>query len=345
MAALADPSDAQGIDTYVQTCVQGLTSGSFFTHFNMYMYQLVNTPESLAFATRAVLAEFASDGVAYLELRTTPRALPGGSAEASVRTILGEIGAWNNSSNGDIMPVRLILSVDRAKHDSIACGGIVDLALKLRGEGHPIVGLDLCGDPNKLIDVSTLRGPFLRARALGLPCVLHFAEVVASSTARELDELLSWQPRRLGHAIHVPEATRDRILAAGAAPELCLSCNVLAGMLPPKTTVDGDGNGCHCPAEMIDHHFGWWWEQGGPLSLGTDDVGVFGSTSSEEHQHAAVHFNLSRRDLVALSRRAMAGALGTPQDELRIDRLLDTFAVSEGIEVEEVAAALAGTDF
>jgi hypothetical protein len=164
---------------------------------------------------------------------------------------------------------------------------------------------------------------------------------------------------------------RERILALGAAPELCLSCNVLAQMLPPQpiaertgstTSRDRDGgdsseephsplptylphaHGPCRPATFVDHHFGWWWAAGGPLSLGTDDVGVFGSPSSAEHYHAATHFGLSPRDLVELSRRATAGSLGGPADELRMDRLLDAFVRAEGIEVDEVARAFDGTE-
>jgi len=303
-------------------------------------------------ATRSVLAEFLADGVRYLELRTTPRALtpPGGpvtSAEQSLRLVVSELNAWN-ATNGHLMPVRLIVAVDRAKHDVNAAEWIVDLTLRLRDEGAPIVALDLCGDPNKITDVATLRAPFARAARHGLPCVLHFAEVPASSHSAELEELLSWRPRRLGHAIHVPPAMRERILALGAAPELCLSCNILAGMLPPRLVDGGLGSpriphACR-PATFVDHHFGWWWAAGGPISLGTDDVGVFGSPSSNEHHHAAQHFGLSRRDLVDLSRRAMAGSLGGPADELRMDRILDAFVLSEGIEVEEIERAFTGTE-
>lgn len=270
--------------------------------------------------------------------------------------VVEELNAWN-AQKGNLMTVRLIVAVDRAKHDKDAAEWIVDLALRLRDEGAPIVALDLCGDPNRAIDVSTLRSPFARARRNGLPCVLHFAEVPTSSSKRELEELLSWRPRRLGHAIHVPAPMRERILALGAAPELCLSCNILAGMLPSRVHAPGTENHgkelppystrthqCR-PATFIDHHFGWWWAAGGPLSLGTDDVGVFGSPSSKEHHHAAQHFSLDRRDLVSLSRRAMAGSLGGDEDERRVDAILDEFVRVEGIRIEEIAAAFGHTEF
>lgn len=324
-AALKDPSHAQGIDSCVPPpYVLTHAPRSFFAHFGAFVYRIVNTPDALATATRAVLLNFLSDGVAYLELRTTPRALPDTTAEEAVRIVLREIVVWN-SSDGASMPTRLILSVDRARHDAAAAMEIVELALRLRDERLPVVGVDLCGDPAAPCDLPSLAPAFKRARDGGLGVVLHFAETPGSSTDAELDELLSWEPRRLGHAIHVPEPIRERILDAGIAPELCLSCNVLAGMLPPVIR-----DGVERAPGIVDHHFGWWWGKGGPLSLGTDDVGVFQATSTDEHVHAATHFALSRKDMVELSRRAISAALGSDGDKERVLGLLDSFCRDEG---------------
>ncbi len=304
LEALADPSGAQEIST-------------FFAHFNTYIYRLLSTPAALARATRAVLQAFADDGVVYLELRTTPRALPSAPADAGIRVVLGVIDEWNSA---EPMAVRLILSVDRAKHGPKEAEEIVDLALQLRDEGRPVVGLDVCGDPASRRPVAALRPAFLRARAAGLPCVLHFAEI-PSASVEEQHELLDWAPRRLGHAIHTPPEIVDRIVAEGVGVEMCLSCNVLAGMLP------GAEEGC---PGIADHHFGEWWARGGPICLGTDDIGVFGSISSEEPAHAARHFGLGRGDLLELGRRAVAGALDGAQ-RARVERLLEEFAAQEGV--------------
>lgn len=234
-----------------------------------------------------------------------------------------EIERWNRDEE---MVVQLILSVDRAKHDLAAADGIVDLALQLRREGKPVVGLDVCGDPNSPRPVAALRPAFERAKRDGLECVLHFAEVPASSSVTELHELLDWKPRRLGHAIHVPPAIAERIVAEGVGVEMCLSCNVLAGMLPGAGAEVKEG----CPG-IADHHFGEWWATDVPISLGTDDIGVFGSPSSAEHRHAAEHFRLSRADMVTLGRRAVEGALD-PAARERVGCLLESFAMAEGID-------------
>lgn len=232
----------------------------------------------------------------YLELRTTPRSIGSYDPEATIRAILGVIQEWNKE---ETMTVSLILSIDQAKHSAEQATSIVRLASTLKGEGKPVVAVDLCGDPNRAADPITFRPAFLLAKQLGLGIVLHFAEVPATSTPDVLEEMLLWDPDRLGHVIHVPEAMRKVIVKRKIGVELCLTCNVLAGMLPSK-------------GSFVHHHFPEWWSSSEEprISLGTDDVGVFGSMSSEEHLLAAKHYGLTRADLVKLSLCALSTALG-----------------------------------
>ncbi|GFZ50957.1 hypothetical protein JCM24511_08715 [Saitozyma sp. JCM 24511] len=311
--ALADSSVGQGIN-------------EFFAHFNTYLYRILSTPSSLSVATHSVLTEFQADGVVYLELRTTPRALPptahtpGVTAEGSVRLILSVIKDWNTSSP---MHASLILTIDRTKHSPSQAMEIVNVALRLRDEGLPVVGVDLAGDCNTPRDMAPLRPAYTRAQEAGLSITVHFAEVPNSASESELRELLSWNPRRLGHAIHVPESMRRLIVDRGIAVELCLTCNVLAGMLPPQHETHEPG--------FVDHHFAWWWAEDCSLSLGTDDTGVFGSPSSQEYRLAAEHFALSRTDLVSLCRRAMRGAFCDVETRNRVESALAAFESHEGL--------------
>jgi adenosine deaminase len=216
------------------------------------------------------------------------------------------------------MKVGLILSVDRVKHSQDQADHIVDLAITLKNERLPVLGVDLCGDPSKPIDIKIFQKAFNRAKENGLGLTIHFAEVPASSTTEELEQILSWQPDRLGHVIHVPQATRQEIVRRGIHVELCLTCNVLAGMLPG-----------HKPSTDIgDHHFPSWYTTSEKplLSLGTDDVGVFGSNSSEEHWLAASYFDLTMMDLISISRNAMLGAFADQETKQAVWTELDTFA-------------------
>jgi adenosine deaminase len=193
-----------------------------------------------------VLESFLADGVTYLELRTTPRATPHLSPEAYVRTILAAMADFNASQ--DRLRTRLILSVDR-RHDLPTASGVVELAISLKDMG--VVGVDLCGDPTAKPggEVRLFTPVFEMARNAGLGITVHFAEAQASGSREELDVLLSWQPKRLGHVIWEDDEAKKVIAARGLCLELCLSCNVQAEM------VSGGYKG---------HHFGYWRDIDGP---------------------------------------------------------------------------------
>lgn len=146
------------------------------------------------------------------------------------------------------MKTNLILSIDR-RNDVPTSLEVVGLALKYRDQG--VVGVDLCGDPAKG-DVSIFQPAFQKARENNMKITIHFAEAPQSSTLKELQTLLSFQPDRIGHVINVPDEVKEDIVKRKLGLELCLSCNVHAKMI---TGTYGD------------HHFGWWRDTGCPIAL------------------------------------------------------------------------------
>lgn len=236
--ALQDPLEAMSKD-------KAWDIMTFFPLFSKYIYELCSTPASIIYSTNAVLHDFREDGVAYLELRTTPRSAPSMSKDKYVTTILSCIDNFPNRSD---MPTYLILSVDR-RNTSEEAMEVIDLAIRYQSSG--VVGVDLCGDPSKG-DVSIFREAFRKAKLHGLKITLHFAEIPASSSITELETLLSFEPDRLGHVIHVPDTFKNQIKDKNLGLELCVSCNVQAKM------IDGD---------VADHHFKSWIETKCPVVL------------------------------------------------------------------------------
>ncbi|OLN82703.1 Adenosine deaminase-like protein [Colletotrichum chlorophyti] len=289
---------------------------TFFPLFSSYIYNLITDAETLRAATLSVLADFQADGVTYLELRTTPRSLPSPSPQPPsvyVSTILSAIAAFEAANSGpEAMRIRLILSIDR-RHTPSQAAETVRLAADFRDQG--VVGIDLCGDPSARVhgvpggeDVSIFRGAFAEAKSLGLGITVHFGEAESSGHPDELAEILSWQPQRLGHVIHLGENVKREIVARGIGLELCLSCNVHAGM------VSGGFQG---------HHFGeWWGVDGSVISLGTDDVGVFGSPLSNEYRLVAEHFKLTCDDICALARQGIEAIFAGEAEKERLRRVM-----------------------
>ncbi|PVH89643.1 Metallo-dependent hydrolase [Cadophora sp. DSE1049] len=276
---------------------------TFFPLFSKYIYELCNDLPSLIQTTNSVLSSFSLDGIAYLELRTTPRAIPSANITKDdyIQTILSCIAASNSSDTN--MKTNLILSIDRRNTLATALE-VVTLALKYRSQG--VVGIDLCGDP-AVGDVSIFAPAFKMAREANLPITIHFAESPASSTPEELWCLLEYMPQRIGHVINVPDDVKEEIVRRGLGLELCLSCNVHAKMI---TGTYGD------------HHFGWWRGKGCPIALSTDDVGVFGSSLSNEYRLIAEHFNLNRAEICELARSAIDTIFGTEEDKQRLREVM-----------------------
>ncbi|KAJ5042889.1 uncharacterized protein L3040_004280 [Drepanopeziza brunnea f. sp. 'multigermtubi'] len=271
----------------------------FFPLFSKYIYNLCNDEESLLYTTKSVLADFEADGLAYLELRTTPRAMPSANITKDdyVRLILSVTNAPSPQ-----MKTKLILSIDR-RNDAATALSVVALALKYRSQG--VVGIDLCGDPT-VGDVSIFRPAFQLAISENLPITIHFSEA-PSCTKEELWTLLEYRPQRIGHVIHVPEDVREEIVRRGLGLELCLSCNVHAKMIP---------------GTYGDHHFGWWKGKGCPIALSTDDVGVFGSALSNEYALIAEHFNLDNKEICELARSAVDMIFGGEKEKERLRKLM-----------------------
>jgi adenosine deaminase len=284
---------------------------SFFPLFDQYIYALVCDEESIRYATTCVLQDFLDDGVCYLELRTTPRAIShaGISKEGYVVMVLNAIHNFATSeqnkqdTGAEKLHTKLILSIDR-KNTVEEAIEVVNLAAKYRDQG--VVGVDLCGNPTRR-PISHLSPAFAEARNQGLAVTLHFAEIAQEDTT-ELELMLEWQPKRLGHVIHVPASVKDIIAERNLGLELCLSCNVLCNL---------------SKGGFEAHHFGEWWKAGGKIALSTDDVGIFESGLSEEYLLAARHFGLDRQQLVQLSRGAVDVIFGGENEKERMWALLD----------------------
>lgn len=315
--------------------------GRFFQHFGTYVYHFLSTPSANIFALRSVLSDFLADGVIYVELRTSVRDLPGIPSLSRPPTLAADniaatcsaLREWNADPVKGHLQARLILSINRQNDTPAKAVEIVRLARGLRDQGEPVVGIDLSGDVyTPLRDYSEAFGLAKRA---GLPLSLHFAEVPESSSREELEALLSFDPDRLGHVIHTPADVRARIIERTIPVELLLTCNILGEMLPKRDTAASPSSSRPTPPapgsgtrNLVDdykrHHFDYYYKAGHPLSLGTDDVGVFGSTLSEEYELVSRHFELDRTALIEVSRRGVGGIFDATEME-RINNLLDAF--------------------
>lgn len=248
------------------------------------IHKTVTTLASVRRVTAEVLEDFASDGVRYLELRTTPRALADADAEGCVRAVLGELRAFEQRNAR--MVVRVLLSINRT--GSLAeAEATVAMAARLRQElsgsgGSYIVGIDFSGNPTKASFADFL-SIFEAARAAGLRTAVHVGEV---DHAADTESVLAFRPDRLGHALVLGERVTAALRAQPIPIELCPTSNIKTLRL----------------ASYAEHPtLAAWLACGYPLSISTDDSTVFGTTPSRELCYAAEIADLTPERLCALA--------------------------------------------
>ncbi|KAF8313513.1 Metallo-dependent hydrolase [Cantharellus anzutake] len=232
----------------------GVTLNRIEEAFDLFpaIHHITSTPEAIASATSAVLDSFLepiSLGVppqcAYIELRTTPRSSAFMSREEYLSAVLGEVVKRDGKAS-------LIVSVDRrmSPQDAAEC---ISLAIHLRDSGQPIVGIDLCGNPSSG-DMKAFHTLMDTARRAQLPLTAHIAET--ENSAEDTTEILSWSPRRLGHATFLDTDATLKVFNEKIPIEICLSSNLC----------------CKTVKTLSVHHLRSWLERDHPVIICTDDT-------------------------------------------------------------------------
>ncbi|KAJ8407810.1 hypothetical protein AAFF_G00268540 [Aldrovandia affinis] len=256
------------------------------------IHQLIDTEEDILMVAKAVIGEFAADGVKYLELRSTPRdeAHTGLTKRKYVETV---IEAIRQCKQEDLdIEVRFLVAIDRRNGPEVAMETVKLAEDFMLSSDGVVVGLDLSGDPT-VGHGRDLLPALQKAKNCGLKLALHLSEVPSQKEESEL--LLTLPPDRIGHGTFLhPEvggskSLVDKVRERNVPLELCLTSNVKGQTV----------------ASYDKHHFGYWYQLGHPCVLCTDDKGVFSTELSQEYQLAASTFGLSQEAVWALSQQAI----------------------------------------
>ncbi|UMM17008.1 hypothetical protein L5515_013774 [Caenorhabditis briggsae] len=259
--------------------------------------------ENLRIATIETCREFCEDGCIYLELRSTPKHTRFMDYETYLRTIVGAIlearVLFPQMKIFFIVGINRTMNYDTASH-------ILHIVGVLQLESNVIVGLELSGDPK--VYAKHLVSIFQVARRFhGLGVTYHLAET-KDYTDDTLDYMLTI-PDRIGHGtfLHTNKKLVEIVQFYKIPLELCLSSNVYTKTVPS-------------PA---DSHFKYWRDRGIPVSINTDDKGIFPASSlSEEYFKVAKVFNLSMDEMITLNFNALRSSFGY---KYSCTTFLDTF--------------------
>ncbi|XP_028525005.2 adenosine deaminase-like protein isoform X1 [Apis cerana] len=268
------------------------------------VHSLTVTPEAIFHATYNTIKEFQDDNVIYLELRSTPRAIPEKmSKQEYIEAIIKAFELFCNYRVCKIdfpnILLKLLISVNR-KQGYKAAQENIELAINfMKKYPQYIVGLDLSGDPmTGNIFLKLLR----KARMAGLKIAAHCAEI---SNETEIIDILEFKPDRLGHCTCIHPTLRGtnklfNLLINSKIPvELCLTSNVQCKTVPTYES----------------HQFKYLFEVGHPICLSTDDKGIFHTSLSQEYKIASSTFNLSREQLIKLCLSSVQYAFVTSEEK------------------------------
>jgi aminodeoxyfutalosine deaminase len=180
---------------------------------------------------------------------------------------------------------------------------VARLAAKLQSSG--VVAFGMGGDELAFPTVN-FRPAFDYAHQQGLHRVCHAGEIGGPESVREAIELLGAE--RIGHGIAV---MRDEAMAKSLATrrvvlENCLTSNLCTGALAKQT-----GNP---QATLKDHPLPYFLKLGVPVTLSTDDPGLFHTDLLSEYSHAA-ELGLPKEQLVQLAEQSFLAAFVTPEDK------------------------------
>jgi aminodeoxyfutalosine deaminase len=250
---------------------------------------LVRTGDDLVALVVGLARDAARSNVRYAEVTVTPtshlhdgRIPPDEVVDALAR---GRKAALDEHR------VQLNWILDIAGEEGVEGGWrTVEFALRHRPDG--LVALGLAG-----LEVGVGRAQFRRhftvAREAGLASVVHAGECTGPATV--WSALHDLGAVRIGHGIGAVTDPRllDHLREHRVTVEMCPTSNV--------RTRSVTGWDIHPLPRFLDH--------GVPVTLSTDDPGMFGAELNDEYVTAASTFGLSRAELAELARTGVRAAL------------------------------------
>ena len=276
-----------------------------FAHFiEVYdqVSQLVTGPTDVVDLVVGLAADLAAANVRYAEVTVTPAthvragldpaALADALTEGRVRASRDhrvELG-WIFDTAGELGP-------DAAWET---------LAWVLRHRPPGTVGFGL-GGPEIGVERSRFARVFAAARSEGLHSLPHAGETTGPATV--WSALTDLGAERIGHGIHAvgDPLLLDHLATHRIALEVCPTSNVRTGAV----------------ATLSEHPLPQLVRHGVPVTLNTDDPGLFGCDLVGEYRLAHDRFGLTPAELVRIARNGVDAAFCPPGTKARIRAEID----------------------
>ena len=281
---------------------------AFLTQIDPVLRACLRTAQDWHRAAVECFADLAAQNVVYAEASVAAR-LPGRPGYLPIEEILAAV---EDARRQAPLPVGLIVGMSRHAVVGLGADGphaatkLMRSILVARERGAAVVGVDLHGDEQSLLDLTALVPAFALAAEAGLGVRVHAGEALGpDSVWTALQQL---KPRRIGHgarAIEDPELVRY-LAEQRIALDLCPTSNVRTGAAPSVER--------HAVRALFD--------AGVPVTISSDDPLAFRTSVTRELQLLHDHLGFTLAELGQLTEYARAHAFQP------VDRLPPTTPVS-----------------
>lgn len=297
------PTDADALAAYY-----AFTDFAHFIDVYVSVNSLVRTPEDVEALVVGAAGDMGRQNVRYAELTVTPDShLLMGIAPAAVAEALSSGRSKARDGHG----VELAWVFDIPGELGLVSGErTIDWVEAHAPEGSVGFGL---GGPEIGVPRPQFEDVFARARATGLHSVPHAGETTGPQTIWDALRLLGAE--RIGHGI---TSVKDPDLLAYLATEqitleVCPMSNVRTRAIP----------------ELADHPLPQLLAAGVPVTLGSDDPGMFATTLNQEYVLAHDVLGVDAEGLVEIARTGVGASFAGGGVKARLLAEIDAYAAAQ----------------
>ena len=277
---------------------------------------VLRRPEDVSRLVREAAEDDAADGGGWLEIQVDPSGYAAlfGGITAFTDLVLQ---AAKDAGEATGCEVAVVIAANRTRHPLDA-----RTLARLAGQyvGHGVVGFGLSNDERRGV-TEDFAPAFAIAERAGLAAMPHAGELVGPASVQvALDEL---HADRLGHGVRTVEDPRllDRVVAAGAAFEVCPTSNVALGVYSDLTSVP-------LPALL---------EAGAVVALGADDPLLFGSRLAAQYATMRAAHDLDDAALAELARMSWRASRAPEDRKARAYAAIDAWLDAPAAVDDQVA--------
>ncbi|MER7013611.1 adenosine deaminase [Saccharopolyspora sp. NPDC000359] len=314
VAALAQRHPERGVpqDPAELAAYYEFTDFAHFLEVYTAVNRLVTTEADVEHLVIGLAKALAADNTRYAEVTVTPL--------SHLRAGIDPVGLADALNSGRATAARLGVEIawvfDVSGDDGPRAGmSTLDWVVRCAPPGTVAFGL---GGPEAGVPRASFRESFAAARAAGLRSVPHAGETTGPGEVRSA--LTELGADRIGHGIG--SATDPGLLAElaerGVPLEVCPTSNLRTGAV----------------RSWAEHPLPRLLTAGVPVTIGTDDPGMFGTTPNLEYARCATQLGMTTTDLVSLARAGFDAAFCAPSTRQAMHAELDAITAGRGVRAE-----------